>query len=259
MFEKFCPPWARILSAILILLIFVGVVVWLGVAITSKIKAYSYIGAPEAMRDTITISGEGRVTAIPDIATISIGVTTEKKEVADAQKENTEKINKIVRELKELEIDDKDIKTSSYNIYPKYDYSEGGGRLVGYVVDQQLTIKIRNLEIVGKILGKVAELGANQIGGLQFTIDDQETLKQEAREKALANARGKAEALAKISGVKLGKIVSFSESSDGYEPYPYYARAEAAYGFGGGESAAPNIQTGSLDIMVYATVSYEIK
>lgn len=232
----------------------------MGVTIVSKIKSYSYIGRPEAMRDTITISGEGKVTAIPDIAMVRIGLTTEKKQVADAQKENTEKVNTIIKAFKDLKIEAKDMETSSYNIYPKYDYTESGTKLLGYEVSQQLTIKIRDLDNVGAILAKAGELGANQIGGLEFTIDEPESLRQEAREKALENAKEKAEALADISGVKLGKIVSFSESSGGVEP-PYYRydsmKAISAESAGGMPS--PDIQSGSLEISVYATVVYEIK
>lgn len=260
MLEKICPKckWAGTVSAILIVLVIIGIIGWLGITIISQIKAYAYIGQPETMRDTITISGEGKVTAIPDIATIRIGVVTEKKEVADAQEENTEKVNELIKEFKAIEISKEDIQTTRYNIYPKYDYSrEGGSKLIGYEVNQQLTIKIRDLDNVGVVLAKAGAIGANQIGGLEFTIDDKEILQQEAREKALKNAKEKAETLAKISGVKLGKIVSFSESSSNYEPYPVYAKAEML-GLGGAEEA-PDIQTGSIEINIYATVSYEIK
>lgn len=263
MLDKICPKckWVGVVSAILIVLVLLGVIGWLGVTIFSKIKSYSYIGRPEAMRDTITISGEGKVTAIPDIATVSIGLTTEKKEVADAQKENTEKINAIIKALKDLKIEAKDIETSSYSIYPKYDYTESGQKLLGYEVSQQLTVKIRDLNNAGAVLAKAGELGANQAGGLEFTIDEPETLRQEAREKALKNAKEKAEALAEISGVKLGKIVSFSESSNGIEPtyYSRYDSMKAISAESGGGMPSPDIQSGSIEINVYATVVYEIK
>jgi uncharacterized protein YggE len=112
------------------------------------------------------------------------------------------------------------------------------------------------LEKIGDILAAAGQGGANQVGGISFAIDEPEKLKQQAREKALVNAHEKASALARISGVRLGKIVSFTES-DASTPIPYpifYGRE----GLGGADTVAPKIEKGSLDVIIVATVTYEL-
>lgn len=184
----------KIFKALLVLALIVFVVV----LTVNKIKEYRYIGMSDQYPHTIVISGEGKVVAIPDIATINLGVTTEKKDVASAQKENTDKMNKLLAELKKLKIEDKDIQTTNYNIYPKYNWTEERGQeLTGYEVSQSVQVKIRDLDKIGETISQTTAVGANQIGGLSFTIDEPEVLKQQAREKALKNAKEKAEALAK--------------------------------------------------------------
>ncbi|MBI4812442.1 SIMPL domain-containing protein [Candidatus Falkowbacteria bacterium] len=231
--------------------------IYLGILSWNAIKAHDYIGVSEEQRHSIMITGEGRVIGVPDIANIQLGYSVEKKTVAEAQKDNTEKMNAAVKKIKDdLKIEAKDIQTTSYNIYPAYDWLDGRQRLRGYQVSQNISIKARDLEKVSKILDLAANAGLNQAGGLSFEIDDPEKLKQQAREEALKQAKEKAEALADVAGVKLGKIVSFSESS--YEPPVFRSyKALQAEGVGGGEET-PSIEAGSAEIQVTATVEYEI-
>lgn len=234
----------------------IGLTVFLFAATRNELKENNYIGRPNAQRDTITISGEGRVTAIPDIATTSIGVQTERKTVAAAQEDNTEKMNAIIERLKELGIEEEDIKTTNYNVYPVYDYNRGTRTDRGFNVDQRVTVKIRDLDKTGEVLAAATELGANQVSGLNFTIDEPEELRQEARLEALAAAKEKAEALTGAAGVKLGGIVGFSEGSGGGVPQPVFRTLEA---FGGADAAiAPEIEQGSQEVVVNVNVIYEI-
>lgn len=251
---KISPPqWGLVLATALVLFL----VIFLGVLTRNEIKKYDYIGRTSEQIYTIMLSGEGKVTAIPDIAQIFLGIQTEKAKVVDAQKENTEKMNQLIKELKKMAIEAKDIKTSNYSIYPQYDWLNNKQLLRGYQVNQTIEVKIRDLDKVGSIIEVAGRLGANQVGGLNFTIDEPEKLRQQAREKALANAKDKAEALAKIAGVKLGKLVSFAEESGGLTPYPIYrSYALEAKGVGGGE--APEVQPGSQDVIVNVTVTYEV-
>ena len=228
-------------------------VTYLGVLTWNEVKKHDYIGRSEQQIYTISISGEGKVTAIPDIAQISLGIQTEKIKVEIAQRENTEKMNKIIKELKGMNITAEDIKTSSYNIYPQYDWNDGDRTLRGYQVSQNVVVKIRDLDKVGEVLGIAGSLGANQIGGLNFTIDEPEILKQQARELALLNARTKAEALAKVADVKLGKLVSFNESS-GNQGYPIYADYAMEVKAMGGGDMAPDVEPGSQEIKIYVYV-----
>src|SRR3989338_678235 len=218
-------------NKLLSVLLVVGII-WIAGQVRNDFKEHRYIGKPTDIRDTITITGEGKITAIPDIATVEVGVITDKSDVVAAQKENTEKVNTLIKKVKDIGVEDKDIQTTNYQIYPQYDYTSGRQTLRGYQVSQSVRIKIRDLGKIGTMLSSVGASGANQVSGVSFTIDEPEALRQQAREKALDNAREKAEALAKRAGVKLGKIVSFSESGGGAPPVPYYGRAEAL-GLGG--------------------------
>lgn len=229
---------------------FVSVKAWNGV------REHKFIGVP-IERNTITVSGEGKVVVIPDLANITLGMQVERKTVAEAQAENTRVMNAIIEKVKSFEVDKKDVQTSSYNISPVYDYVDGRSVLRGYQVSQNIAVKVRNLERVGDIIGAAGSLGANQVGGIEFTTDDVEKVKQEARIKAMENAKDKAEALADVTGVDLRRVISFNESfGGGYAPVfrAYDMKAESAAG-----NPAPVIEAGSNEIIVNVSVTYEIE
>lgn len=213
-------------------------------------------GLAEHEPATIVVDGDGKVIAMPDLATINLGVQTEKAEVAAAQKENTEKMNKIIDAIKAQGIKPADIQTTNYQINPQYDYRDGSTKLRGYIVTQNLTLNVRDLSKLGRILEIAGSMGANQVGGLNFTVDKPEMLKNSARDKAISDAKAKAESLAKSLGVRLGAIRSFNEA--GISPPILYSKMEA-YGVGGGDMPAPSIEQGSLEINSHVTIVYEIK
>ncbi len=244
-----------ILMVLAVLVLWLGVI-WQAVEIGNSIKRGRYIGKPTDIRDTITVTGEGKVTGIPDVAEVNVGLRTEKKTAAEAQQENTTKFNSLLKSVKSFGIKDEDIKTVDYHISPVYDYTpERGSMIRGYEVSQSVNVKIRNLDKIGDLLTAAGQGGANQVGGISFAIDDPESLRQQARIEALLQAQGKAQALANVAGVRLGKVVSFSENESGNYPYPVAAYMKD--GMGGG-AEAPSIQSGSLDVIINATVSYEI-
>jgi len=128
--------------------------------------------------------------------------------------------------------------------------------LAGYEVSQKLEVKIRDLEKIGEVIEKGTESGANEVSSLNFAVDKQEDFKKEAREQAVQKAKEKAEEMAGAVGVKIGKIVTFSENS--YTPY-YYERdllMKEEVGMGG--ASAPNIEPGETKISVTVTITYEI-
>ncbi|MEK7607338.1 MAG: SIMPL domain-containing protein [Patescibacteria group bacterium] len=205
----------------------------------AELKTISFIGRTTPATNIITVSGKGEVLATPDIATFSFGVTEEASTVEIAQKNATEKMNTILDYVKKSGVDEKDIKTTSYNIYPRYDYRttialpttkipqsesyyyRGGEQvLAAYVVSQTIEVKVRKLTDSGKLLSGVGEFGATNVSGLTFTQDKQDQLVREARDKAIADARDQAKVLAKSLGVDLGDITSFYES--GNNPGPIY-------------------------------------
>ena len=248
-----------ILNILLIVLI-----VSLGVDVFNKIKESRYIGQEIESKNTIQVSATGEVYAQPDLALTTFSVVTEAKDVSQAMQENSAKMNSIIDFVKEQGIVDKDLKTTSFNIYPRYEWHEKGtcvipcpsGRrvLVGYEVRQSLQVKIRDMTKIGEIVEGATEKGANQVSGLQFTIDNQDELKKQARAEAIEKARDKAKTLASQLGVKLIRITSFNEGS----MMPRYYGLETAMGMGGDEGGGLQIETGENKIEVTVTITYEI-
>jgi len=248
----------KIFLALLSVLVvfFIVLILSTAVDVVNKIKEGRYISQNVRMRNSIVVSETGEVYARPDLAVIAFTVLKEAKTVADAMNENSATMNNVINAVKEQGVEDRDVKTTSFNIRPRYEYSEGtyGKRiLVGYEVVQNLQVKIRDLGKIGTIIEKATSSGANEVSDLQMTIDNQDELKKQAREQAIAAVKIKAGELASQLDVKLGKIVSFSENF--YVPLydVQYSMKEAA---GGGE--VPDIQTGENKISVSIVVTYEI-
>ena len=224
-------------------------------------RQHTFIGRSSETPHTITISGTGKETAVPDIAVVSLGLQTEKKTVAEAQRENTETMNKVRARLEQLQIPKEDITTSQYNVYPQQEWIPNTGRSVirGYVVNQNLTVKIRDFDKIPQVLQMVGDLNLNQVGGLTFAVDEPETYRQKARLEALGQAKTKAQALAQAAGVGLGRVVSFSEGDAYGGPVPYYAMKELSMDGSGGGAPAPSIEPGSQEVVVNVTVTYELE
>lgn len=217
---------------------------------------------------TIVVAGKGEVIAIPDIATVTFSVVEQASTVSDAQNKATAKMNKALETLKGLGIEEKDVKTTDYNAYPRYEYlnqvctmyscpPSGSQKLVGYEVRQSILVKIRNVADAGKVLGAIGTTGVSDISGLNFTVDDQDAKVREARKSAIDDAKAQATQLAKDLGVRLGKIVSFNES--GNYPMPMYSVKDMAMGMGGSSESAPQLPTGESKITSNVTIVYEIK
>lgn len=203
---------------------------------------------------TVSFTGEGKVKATPDTARVEIGVVTEGKDTITIQNENSSKMNAIIKFLKEREIGEADIKTSNYSLSPKYDYNKGKSSLVGYVLNQNLTVTARNLDKIGEILDGAVSSGANRIDSVSLFVDKPEELKNKAREEAVKAAWEKASLISKTAGFRLGRLVGFSESSAG-EP-PVYFEAMTAKG---GGAPAPQIEPGSQEIKINVTLTYLLK
>ena len=215
---------------------------------------------PSSTNDTIAVTAEGKVTAIPDIGLVNLSVENRGGTVAEVQQNGTKKMNEVVAYLKSLDIKKEDLRTSQYNLQPIYSYDPKTGKqnLDGYQLNQTVEVKIRDLDKVGDVLGGAIERGANQVGQLSFTIDDPEKLQQEARLKAVAKARLKAEALAQAAGVTLGKVRAFSENVNSPAPYPMYYARDMMLG-AESKAQAPQIEAGSQEVIVNVSLSFEIE
>lgn len=257
----FWPTWrSNKLFTLVLTILFAYAIVLLGSLVQLNLGKFNRLGKGDAPLQTITISGTGKVTGTPDIAVADFGLQTRSPDVQTAQRENTDKMNAFVEALKKLGIAAKDIQTSQYNINPQYRYDKAEQRSVidGYQVRQSVEVKIRELAKISTVLGKAGELGLNEVEGLRFSIDDPDDLKQEARTKALGQVREKARDITGALGVRITRVIGFDESSGGGFPPPVPYRAYAD-GIGGGEFSAPQIETGSLDVTVNVSVTYEIE
>jgi hypothetical protein len=203
----------------------------------------------------VSFTGEGKVKATPDTAKVEIGLITEGKDSISVQNENSSKMNAVIKFLKEQKISEEDIKTSTYSLSPKYEYNKGKSTLIGYILNQALTVTVRDLNKIGEILDGAVSNGANQINSISLFVDKPEELKNKAREDAVKQAKEKASAASKIAGFRLGRVIGFNENTFG-EPPIYYE----AMGKGGGvTSPAPQIEPGSQEIKINVTLTYLIK
>ncbi|TAN32639.1 DUF541 domain-containing protein [Patescibacteria group bacterium] len=225
---------------------------FLGTVVRNNIRKYNFIGKADKMERTISVNGYGKVTGSNNLAVTTIGFSNADKDIALAQQANKKVMDAALAELKKLGVDEKDLQ-SDYSVYPEYDYTEKVKQFKGYRVSHNVTVKIRDLTKVDKVLGLAGKYGVNEISGLTFTIDDVESLKDQARSKAVADAQKRAQVLAQSLGVKLVAMISYYESSGDYLPLMKYG----AEGMGGG-GMMPEVASGSKDVVVNASVTYEI-
>ncbi len=259
----------RLRSAVFIMVMLLGV--FLAVQAMSGIMNLRYVGAGLQATNTISVSGYGESFGVPDIATFTFTVSSEKATVALAQADATAKINAITEYLKAQKIDDKDIKTTDYSVYPQYDYKTeaclagypcGGGTQVlrGYQVRQTTTVKVRDTAKAGDLLTGAGTKGATEVSGLNFTFDKPDMVQNDARDKAIADAKQKADTLAKQLGVRLVRVVSYNDS--GNYPQPVMYARDMAYASGGAaneKATAPSISIGENKVTSNVSITYEIR
>lgn len=257
-------------AAVVLLLVsslIIGIVNFVGTA--QPVQA-SITGA-EPTKKTISTNGTYSVKVAPDIAYISIGVNTFAKDPKEAQKENKQKMDGVFKKIKSLGIADKDIKTTNYSIYPRYEWNniESKGEkgyierkseqiLVGYEVNNMIQVTIRNLNIVGSVIDVTVEEGINQANSISFGLSDEkrEEVYLEALKRAVENAKAKAETMASVYGIQLGKPSNIIENGS-YVPQPIMYRGYADAKVAAEESASTPISAGELKIRANVNVVYE--
>ncbi len=252
--------------------LFIVLTVQVLVGIFTTVKNRGVMGGAE--NKIITLSGYGEVQAVPDIANIYFSINKEAKTVKEAQTLVAEVEKKAIDILKKEGIDDKDIKTINASFSPKYEYRydsktsfpcgqfgcpprPGSNVIVGYISTESVTVKVRNTDNVGKIMQALGEIAVSELSGPDFSIDDEESLKAEARKKAIEDAKSKAEALAKDLGVKLGDILNFSESGNYVRPMMYTKMEMSTDSVGA--TAPAQLPKGENAISSEVTITYEIK
>lgn len=252
------------------------IIYWLLAALITIVAIFLMVSINQKLNtatttNTVSFSGQGKIYAKPDIATLDFSVITEAVTSKAAQDENSKKSQKITDYLKKQNIEEKDIKTTYYNIYPKYSsqppviYNReeiqiyppipSESKIIGYQVTQGFQVKIRNFDKLSNIVDGLVANGVNNVSNLGFSIEDPEKLRSEARTLAIADAKKKADELKGKIGIKLGKIVNFYEDIYGYG-------FDRGGGFGGVEASAakgPSLPPGENKITVNVTITYQIK
>lgn len=258
----------------------VALIVFLGLLSFSTVLGIPYIGSGVAAANTISVTGHGQVLAVPDIATFTFSVVSDKTTVADAQADATTIANAVTGYLVAQGVSKDDIQTTDYSVEPTYEYQTGvcpqpevlnsdgsassavycpSGKqvLTGYEVNQTDTVKVRDTSKAGGLLVGVGTNGATNVSGLTFTFDNPETVQSQARQMAITDAQQKAQTLAKQLGVSLVRVTSFSENQGGTNPQPVvYAMAAGATA---SPASSPEISTGQNEVTDDVTVTYEIR
>ncbi len=202
----------------------------------------------------ITVVGSGEAKAAPDRANIQLGVQSEAQTAREALTDNSTKMAGLIDQLKKLGVADKDIQTSNFNIAPTY---EPNGRTVtGYQVNNTVSVIIRNLAGTSDLLDKIVSAGANTVYGMSFDIDNPKALQTTARDAAIADARVRADAIAKAAGGSVGQVLTISETI-GSPPQPLMRVGAAADQAAAG--GAPPVQTGEQTINAQVQITYELK
>jgi uncharacterized protein YggE len=256
-FDSKCVKRATALLVILVSLFLIT-------KIAMEMKEFKYIG-DNAVRNSITVAGKGELMVKPDIANISFSITAEDMDVSKASDVVNKNMADVIASLKANGVSEKDIKTTDYNIYPRYDYVKdasmyysGKQVLAGYSVTQSIDLKIRDLSKTGKIITELGKLKVTNMSGLTFTNDKYDDLVKQAREDAIKQARAEAKKLAKSLDVDLGEIISFSDNNN-YPIYNYARDMMKSSTLGMGVPEAAVVPTGENKIISNVSITYEIK
>lgn len=257
--ENNLPKWAVAGTAVLLM-------AFLALGSVAKYQDLSDRYSGKDPKNTMTVSADGKVKAVPDMATINLGVVTQGSSSSAVQDESSKKVNKIIEFVKQQGVSKDDISTSQFNIYPQYNYQNGKNDIVGYEARQTIVVQVKGVDkstqVLAKILSDSTQAGANEISGVSLGFDDPDNLRQKAREQAIEKAKIRAQELAKASGLQLGRVVGVIQSGSNFPGSTAYAEG---YGMGGGgyggtaKSISPNIEPGSQDVVESMTLTFEIK
>ena len=209
----------------------------------------------DADEATLTVTGSGIATVTPDKASIAIGVQTADSSSKTAQDKNSKDVNNVIGALLDYGVKEKDISTSSFDLYANYDYSKDVSELTGYTATTMLTVKNLDVKDVGELLEKAAEAGVNQVNGIRFDYTETEAAYDKALDAAMDRAQEKAEKLAAREGCHLGKILSVSEGdSNGSAAYTGAREYQELAAADGGM----NVMPGESDVTATVTITFQL-
>jgi uncharacterized protein YggE len=213
------------------------------------------IGIQTISGTRLDIVATGEVTRVPDIVRVSAGVVTTAPTASGALQENARRMESVRQALRRAGVAERDIQTSQLNLHPDYRHDQNGNQpqLIGYRAHNEVSVRFRDIANTGKILDALVAQGANQINGPMLGIDKPEAALDEARTRALAAARARADLYARATGKRVGRILSISEGG-GHSPMPMYREAIQVTG----ASSDTKISPGEQSLTVTLSVSYEL-
>ncbi len=224
-------------------------------AMTSSAQTLASIGATISEGTLLNVSSQAEASRVPDVATISAGVVTQAADGNTAMRQNSEQMARVVAAIKAAGIADKDVQTSGISLNPQYRYAENEApRITGYQANNTVSLKVRDIARLGKVLDALASVGANQINGPSFEIDDPDPVYDEARVAALKKAQARAETYAQALGLKVRRIVSISEGGGNFRPMPMMAMAKME----ARDAGAPPVSPGETTLSVSLDVVFEL-
>jgi len=223
--------------------------------------AVALAAVPDKPQRTLTVTGTAEVSVSPDICYISFGVETiHKKSAREGYRINAELMNALSVAVKATGIAPKDIQTSSFSVTPQYHYEDDGHRRVfdGYRVYQSLDVNVRDLDKASAVLDAGMDAGATQVNNVTFAVENPKKYTADARVEAVKAAQAKAQTMADLTGVKLGKPISISESEPGGSGR-YYAQANVSFDRAAGGEDTPSLQPGEFKLTRTVYITYEIE
>jgi uncharacterized protein len=206
-------------------------------------------------KSTLSLSANGEVSATPDMATVNFAVVTQASTASEAMKANNVRMNAVMASLKSSGIAARDIQTSSLNLNPQYDYTDGQApKLTGYQAQNQITVRVNDLNQTGPVIDAVIKAGINQVNAITFGLKNDETITDQARQAAVATLMKRANLYAAATGMKVKRIISIEEAGAVYnQPQPMmFARAKAA------DSSTP-VASGELQLSVNVSATFELE
>lgn len=208
--------------------------------------------------NTVTASGEGKQVASPDEAEMSFGVTAQGTDAEKTLAEASKKSDAIVAAIKEAGIAEEDIQTAGVNLNPEYDYKSGKvPRIIGYQASVQIRVTVKDITKVGDVINAASGAGATDMNGPSFTLSEDSEARSDAIEKAVADAKVRAETMAAAAGKSVGEVISLAES--GVSVPVFYGAQRSLDADVAAAEAAPEIQAGTLDVTANVTVVFELK
>lgn len=251
---SFFPTWREnpLFTFLLFLVLFI-LFIFLGVKAYLTYLTVTRFDKPTPVEHTIYIEGLGKTTAVPNVAMMTFGISTNDKTVADAQKQNTIKMNTLIDKIKSAGVTEENLQTKDYNAYEKteWDSKTQKSESVGRIVSQSLEVKIKDTKKISAIVEIAGQNGSTSISGPIFTLDNSQAYETEARTKALAEVKQKLNEIKESLELKTSRVIGYSEWKE--EPTPGYGEGKGGAGM---TATPPTISTGTQEVKLHVNVTY---